>query len=86
MKANVEKLEDKIDEFNNTLSPLKNFILPGGGSASATCHLARAVCRRAERSVVMLNEETELNPQLQVYLNRCFHLRPAYSYRFHPGC
>ncbi len=69
-KDNVEKLEDKIDEFNNTLPPLINFILPGGGSASATCHLARAVCRRAERSVVMLNEENELNPQLQIYLNR----------------
>ena len=66
----VNKLEIKIDEFNQALPPLKNFILPGGGSAAATCHLARAVCRRAERSVVMLNEDNELNPQLQIYLNR----------------
>ena len=66
----VNKLENNIDEFNQALPPLKNFILPGGGPAAATCHLARAVCRRAERSVVMLNEDNELNPQLQVYLNR----------------
>lgn len=66
----VKELEDKIDEFNQTLPPLKNFILPGGGHAAATCHLARAVCRRAERSVVMLSEEMELNSQLQIYLNR----------------
>ncbi len=66
----VNKLENNIDEFNQSLPPLKNFILPGGGPAAATCHLARAVCRRAERSVVMLNEDNELNPQLQVYLNR----------------
>ena len=66
----VNKLEIKIDEFNQALPPLKNFILPGGGHAAATCHLARAVCRRAERSVVMLNEDNELNPQLQIYLNR----------------
>ena len=66
----VKELEDKIDEFNQTLPPLKNFILPGGGHAAATCHLARAVCRRTERSVVMLSEETELNSQLQIFLNR----------------
>ncbi len=66
----VKELEDKIDELNQTLPQLKNFILPGGGRAAATCHLARAVCRRAERSVVMLSEKNDLNPQLQIYLNR----------------
>lgn len=66
----VKKLEDKIDHYNQNLPPLKNFILPGGGKASATCHLARTVCRRAERSVVMHNEDGALNPQLQIYLNR----------------
>ena len=66
----VKQLEDKIDFYNQSLPALKNFILPGGGKASATCHLARTVCRRAERSVVMHNEDGELNPQLQIYLNR----------------
>jgi len=66
----VKALEDKIDDYNKTLSPLKNFILPGGGHAATTCHLARAVCRRAERTVVMLSEDQELNPNLQIYLNR----------------
>lgn len=66
----VKELEDKIDAYNKSLPPLKNFILPGGGHAAASCHLARAVCRRAERSVVMLSEEQDLNPNLQIYLNR----------------
>ncbi len=66
----VKELEGRIDSYNKSLPPLKNFILPGGGHASAMCHLARTVCRRAERSVVMLSEELELNSHLQVYLNR----------------
>jgi len=66
----VKALEEKIDHYNQALPPLKNFILPGGGHASATCHLARTVCRRAERSVVMLTEDLDLNPELQIYLNR----------------
>jgi len=66
----VKNLEEKIDFYNQKLPPLKNFILPGGGKASAICHLARTVCRRAERSVVMHNEDGELNPQIQIYLNR----------------
>ena len=66
----IKELEEKIDAYNKSLPPLKNFILPGGGYAAATCHLARAVCRRAERRVVMLSEEQDLNPDLQIYLNR----------------
>lgn len=66
----IKELEEKIDTYNKKLPPLKNFILPGGGQAAATCHLARAVCRRAERGVVMLSEDQELNPNLQIYLNR----------------
>ena len=66
----VKELEEKIDAYNKSLPSLKNFILPGGGHAAATCHLARAVCRRAERGVVMLSEEQDLNPNLQIYLNR----------------
>ena len=66
----VKELEAKIDSYNQALPPLRNFILPGGGHASATCHLARTICRRAERSVVMLNEDLSLNMELQIYLNR----------------
>ena len=66
----VAEFEKQIDAFNVNLPPLKNFILPGGGSAAATCHLARAVCRRAERSVVALNDREKLHPNIQIYLNR----------------
>ena len=66
----VTELEKQIDSFNENLQPLKNFILPGGGHAAATCHLARAVCRRAERNVVALNSMEKLNPNIQIYLNR----------------
>ena len=66
----VTNLEKQIDSFNENLSPLKNFILPGGGCAAATCHLARAVCRRAERNVVTLNDMEKLNPNILTYLNR----------------
>ena len=66
----VTDLEKQIDSFNVNLPPLKNFILPGGGHAAATCHLARAVCRRAERSVVALKDMEKLNPNIQIYLNR----------------
>ena len=66
----VTNLEKQIDSFNENLPPLKNFILPGGGCAAATCHLARAVCRRSERSVVALNDSEKINPNIQIYLNR----------------
>jgi cob(I)alamin adenosyltransferase len=69
-QRDIDELENHIDDFNQTLSPLKNFILPSGGHAAATCHLARAVCRRAERSVVALDESQGLNPTIQIYLNR----------------
>lgn len=66
----VTEIEKQIDSFNESLVPLNNFILPGGGHAAATCHLARAVCRRAERSVVAVNDTEKLNPDIQIYLNR----------------
>src|SRR3984957_16564792 len=47
--AHVDRLETELDQFNEDLPPLKDFILPGGGPATAACHVARAVCRRAER-------------------------------------
>ncbi len=66
----IEQLEVCIDQYNEDLPPLKNFILPGGSIASSTCHLARAVCRRAERSVVALGQNLELDQNIQIYLNR----------------
>jgi cob(I)alamin adenosyltransferase len=66
----VEFLEQQIDTHNEHLPPLKNFILPGGNRPAAVCHLARAVCRRAERLIVHLGRETEINQQGAKYLNR----------------
>jgi cob(I)alamin adenosyltransferase len=59
-----------LDGFNEPLPPLKDFILPGGGMAAATCHLARTVCRRAERDVVALSHVEDVRPQASRYLNR----------------
>jgi cob(I)alamin adenosyltransferase len=66
----AERLERAIDTMNDRLQPLKSFILPGGTTAAAWCHLARTVCRRAERDVVTLARDDKVNPQVIVYLNR----------------
>jgi len=66
----VERLEKGIDRLNENMKPLTSFVLPGGSSASAWCHLARTVCRRAEREVVTLSRRDQLNPQTIIYLNR----------------
>ncbi|HET6804280.1 MAG TPA: cob(I)yrinic acid a,c-diamide adenosyltransferase [Frateuria sp.] len=68
--ADVTRLESVLDAFNEPLPPLKEFILPGGGMAAACCHLARTVCRRAEREVIALAREEAVRPQAQRYLNR----------------
>ena len=65
--THVEKLIDRLEE---ELSPLQNFILPGGHPAAAALHVARGVTRRAERNVVELMHEAEVNAQVGVYLNR----------------
>jgi cob(I)alamin adenosyltransferase len=64
------RLETAIDRLNEPLSPLKSFVLPGGRLPAAWCHLARTVCRRAEREVIMLAHREPINPQVIVYLNR----------------
>jgi cob(I)alamin adenosyltransferase len=64
------RLEEAIDRLNATLSPLTSFVLPGGTPAAAWCHLARTVCRSAERDVVSLMRGETVNPQVLVYLNR----------------
>ncbi|MFE8069481.1 cob(I)yrinic acid a,c-diamide adenosyltransferase [Marinobacteraceae bacterium S3BR75-40.1] len=63
-------LETTLDAHNADLPPLQNFILPGGSITTAQCHLARAVCRRAERVMVALNREEAINPLGLQYLNR----------------
>jgi cob(I)alamin adenosyltransferase len=64
------RLESAIDRINAGLTPLTSFVLPGGRLAAAWCHLARTVCRRAERDVVTLSRTEAVNPQVIVYLNR----------------
>lgn len=66
----VTALEQVIDKHEATLPPLKNFILPGGTPKAAAFHLARTTCRRAERSVVALARDEQLNPVIMHYLNR----------------
>lgn len=69
-QTRIDDLEEAIDTLNDDLAPLKEFILPGGTKASAYCHLARTVCRRAERKLVELHRnETVTDISLQ-YLNR----------------
>lgn len=69
-KEQVEWLEQSLDELNEELPPLKEFILPGGGLAASHCHVARAVCRRAERTLASLDKQKTLNPDLKAYVNR----------------
>jgi cob(I)alamin adenosyltransferase len=66
----VRRLERAIDVRDARLPPLRTFVLPGGTAAAASLHLARAVCRRAERSVVALSHRAEVDPRVVVYLNR----------------
>ncbi|MGH8247124.1 MAG: cob(I)yrinic acid a,c-diamide adenosyltransferase [Gammaproteobacteria bacterium] len=66
----VDRVEKAIDRFNASLPPLKDFILPGGGKAPAVCHLARAVARRAERTLTGLGETEDINAQGRIFLNR----------------
>ena len=68
--SEVGALEVVIDRHDATLSPLKNFILPGGAPKAAAFHLARTVCRRAERAVVALARDEKINPAIIHYLNR----------------
>lgn len=66
----IIQLEKDLDAFNEKLPELEEFILPSGTKASAQCHLARSICRRAERSFTFLAETAELNPESLRYLNR----------------
>lgn len=66
----VEHLEERLDRYNSTLPSLQEFILPGGTIEAARTHLARSVCRRAERQLVELAQSSYVHPQAIAYLNR----------------
>jgi cob(I)alamin adenosyltransferase len=69
-QSQVDRLEADCDRFNAELPELKSFVLPGGTELAARLHVARAVCRRAERDVLDAAREVEVNPLVAVYLNR----------------
>lgn len=66
----IEQLEKWIDMLEESLNPLKSFILPGGSGAGAALHFARTVCRRAERETVALSQQESIPPAAVIYLNR----------------
>ena len=66
----ISELEHWMDDLDGELEPLQFFILPSGGKAAASVHVCRTVCRRAERTMVYLNETEEVRPELIKYLNR----------------
>lgn len=69
-ESRVVWLETILDELNENLPPLLEFILPGGGKAASQCQLARAVCRRVERQVVALSRELDFRDVIKAYINR----------------
>jgi cob(I)alamin adenosyltransferase len=69
-EEDVLQLEKAIDEMDKVLEPLRNFVLPGGHTHVSYCHIARTVCRRAERLSVALHEHNEVHPLVIKYLNR----------------
>jgi len=69
-EADITLLEDEMDHMNATLAPMTHFVLPGGHQTVSFCHIARCVCRRAERLATSLNEIEPLQAELLIYLNR----------------
>lgn len=84
-ERHVKDLESWMDEWNDDLEPLKSFILPGGDLAAAQLHVARTVCRRAERLVVTLGREERIGAHVLVYLNRLSDLLFVAA-RYHTKC
>lgn len=66
----IQNLEDAMDRIDRELPTLRSFVLPGGHPSVSFCHVARCICRRAERSVIRLDEETTVDPLILQYLNR----------------
>lgn len=70
LTTRITEMEVHIDALESKLSPLTNFILPGGTDLATTVHITRSVCRRAERSIVSLSEKNEIDPIILQYINR----------------
>ncbi len=68
--SDVQTLENEIDKLDNNLPPLKNFVLPGGHVTVSQCHIARCVCRRAERTILRWDQSQNVNPLIIQFLNR----------------
>ncbi|MDR2126616.1 MAG: cob(I)yrinic acid a,c-diamide adenosyltransferase [Prevotellaceae bacterium] len=66
----IKMIESEIDRYDAELEPLKYFVLPGGHNIPAFCHIARCVCRRAERIILRVNEETPVPENVLMYMNR----------------
>jgi cob(I)alamin adenosyltransferase len=66
----IKYLENCIDEIDDKLEPLKNFILPGGSKSAALLHFARTICRRAERKIITVNTTDNVNAEILIYINR----------------
>lgn len=69
-ESDVEGIERFIDEMNEGLKPLNSLIIPGGNLLASKCHVCRTVCRRAERAVVRMSRQHDVNPMIMRYLNR----------------
>jgi cob(I)alamin adenosyltransferase len=70
LSAQIDRLEEDCDRFNAELPELRSFVLPGGTQAAAGLHVARTICRRAERETLRAAQDHELDPLTGVYLNR----------------
>ena len=70
LSADIEFLEHEIDRYESELAPLQSFIIPGGHPVSSYCHIARTVCRRAERIIIRLSEELFVPDTVIKYINR----------------
>ena len=70
VQSQIDRLETELDALNKDLAPLKTFVLPGGSTAAAYLHLARAITRRAEREIVTMAREETINPLALKYINR----------------
>lgn len=70
LEAHIQRIEERVNHFNDQLTPLKEFILPGGTRAAALAHMSRAICRRVERQVIRLANEEAVSEHVRKYLNR----------------
>ena len=70
IESDIELLEKEMDSLNETLPEMRSFVLPGGHPAVSSCHIARTICRRAERRTIELGENEFVAPMVQQYLNR----------------